>query len=70
METSPMICRANQWTGFYMIMASVMKELKSNTCLIIPLYICSENKFIEIFQTFSLSTMVVEFFFIHFVGLI
>ena len=27
-ETSPLICRANQWTGFYMIMASVMKELK------------------------------------------
>ena len=22
-----MICRANQWTGFYMITASVMKEL-------------------------------------------
>ena len=27
METSTMICRANQWTGFYMIGASVMKEL-------------------------------------------
>ena len=27
LETSPLICRANQWTGFYMIMASVMKEL-------------------------------------------
>ena len=25
-ETSPLICRANQWTGFYMIPASVMKE--------------------------------------------
>ena len=25
-ETSPLIC-ANQWTGFYMISASVMKEL-------------------------------------------
>ena len=23
-----MICRANQWTGFYMISASVVKELK------------------------------------------
>ena len=23
------ICRANQWTGFYMITASVMKELKT-----------------------------------------
>ena len=26
-ETSPLICSANQWTGFYMITASVMKEL-------------------------------------------
>ena len=26
-ETSSLICRANQWTGFYMITASVMKEL-------------------------------------------
>ena len=28
-ETSPLICRANLWTGFYMITASVMKELKT-----------------------------------------
>ena len=27
-ETSPLICSANQWTGFYMITASVMKELE------------------------------------------
>ena len=26
-ETSPLICSANQWAGFYMITASVMKEL-------------------------------------------
>ena len=26
-ETSPLICRSNQWTGFYMIGASVMKGL-------------------------------------------
>ena len=26
-ETSPLICRTNQWTGFYMIRTSVMKEL-------------------------------------------
>ena len=25
--TSPLICRANQWTGFYMIQTYVMKEL-------------------------------------------
>ena len=27
-ETSPLSCRVNQWTGFYMIRTSVMKELK------------------------------------------
>ena len=27
-ETSPLICSVNQWTGFYMITASVMKGLK------------------------------------------
>ena len=27
-ETSPLICSAIQWTSFYMITASVMKELK------------------------------------------
>ena len=27
METSPLICSANHWTGFYMIAASVMKGL-------------------------------------------
>ena len=26
--TSPLICKANQWTGSYMKGASVMKELK------------------------------------------
>ena len=26
-ETSPLICRTNQWIGFYMIRTSVMKEL-------------------------------------------
>ena len=28
-ETSPLICRANQWTGFYLIKAAVVKELNS-----------------------------------------
>ena len=28
METSPLICRANQWNGFYTIGTFVMKELK------------------------------------------
>ena len=28
-ETSPLICVANQWTGFYIITASIMKGLKN-----------------------------------------
>ena len=32
-ETSPLVCRANQWTGFYMITASVLQGLRK----------CSEN---------------------------
>ena len=31
-ETSPLIFGANQWTDFYMITASVMKELILNRC--------------------------------------
>ena len=27
-ETSHLVCSANQWTGFYMVQTSVMKELK------------------------------------------
>ena len=27
-EVSPLICCANQWTGFYMIKVSAMKELR------------------------------------------
>ena len=27
-ETSPLISRANQWTGFYMIGSSIMKKLR------------------------------------------
>ena len=26
-ETSPLICGANQWTGFYLVTASVVKGL-------------------------------------------
>ena len=28
METSPLICSANEWTSFYMVTASVVKELR------------------------------------------
>ena len=27
LETSPLVCKVNQWTGFCMIGASVMREL-------------------------------------------
>ena len=33
-ETNPLICSANQWTGFYMIGTSVMKELKIRFCYV------------------------------------
>ena len=33
METSPLICSANQWSGFYMITVSVMKELNHEQIL-------------------------------------
>ena len=29
-ETSPLICSENQWTGFYTITVTVMKELKAS----------------------------------------
>ena len=28
MEISPLICSADQWTGFYMIGTSILKELR------------------------------------------
>ena len=38
-ETSPLICFVNQWTGFYMTRTSVMKELNSSKILLKP--VCS-----------------------------
>ena len=35
-ETSPLIRQANQWTGFYMITASLMKELKQSMYIKTP----------------------------------
>ena len=39
-ETSPMVCRENQWTGFYIITASVMKELNVHMLMKVSKYIC------------------------------
>ena len=30
METNPLICSVNLWTGFYMVGTFVMKELQGN----------------------------------------
>ena len=35
MEISPLIFSVNQWTGFYMIGTSVIKELKGTTKLLL-----------------------------------
>ena len=31
-ENNPLICRTNQWTGFYMIKTSVTKEFNIDVC--------------------------------------
>ena len=36
--TSPLICTAYQWAGFYMKETTFMKELKSNRTTIDPSY--------------------------------
>ena len=41
-ETGPLIYSANQWTGFYMIMASVMKELTWN--IFQTLFLCLRRR--------------------------
>ena len=50
-EPSPLICGANQWTGFYKTTASVMKELtrmrkvptNNNKCIVIGIEIGKKN---------------------------
>ena len=36
-ETSPLICSTNQWTGFYMMTASVMKGLIIINIIVSPI---------------------------------
>ena len=44
-ETSPLIYGANQWTGFYMITASVMKQLMRKLVSVdINIYSCGISK--------------------------
>ena len=49
-ETSPLICAANQWTGFYTIGTSVRKELKLSNDDHFIQYL---GRFLRIFQTFQ-----------------
>ena len=49
-KTFPLICGANQWTGSYMITASVLKGLNSQICSII----LSSNKTEQIINTLFL----------------
>ena len=59
-ETSPLICSANQWNGFYMITAFVMKELKrgSNKCVFCEFWEFFKNNFFrEHLRTTSVSEM-------------
>ena len=39
-ETNPLICSANQWTGFYMIGSCVIKELRGLN----PENLCAHSK--------------------------
>ena len=55
-ETIPLICSANQWTGFYVITASAVRELTHS--LIIFSFLCNMLQFITSlttthFQTFD-----------------
>ena len=65
-ETSPLICRANQWTGFNMITVSVMKELNKMALIksflvgalysskLIYLYLNKGNNVCEMLQLFEI----------------
>ena len=45
--TSPLICSANQWTGFYMITASVMKELIPKNLFCPFIWTKNKNQFLR-----------------------
>ena len=59
-ETSQLICSANQWTGFYMIETSVMKELipfQANFLFLYP-FKTSENVWVKVKNVKTLSVLV------------
>ena len=52
-EASPLICRENQWTGFYMIGTSAAKRLRlflRVRCLKITLLLCLQEKTLLMWQ--------------------
>ena len=51
-EISPLICRANHWTGFYEIRSSVMKELTVVVKLCLRVSGYASEYFPEIFRAF------------------
>ena len=55
-ETSPLICSANQWTGFYMTTASVMKDLKTREAM---------NAKIPVFVIYVEATIYLLLYYLH-----
>ena len=47
-ETSPLICSTNQWAGFSMITAAVMKWLNDVNFTKVNIHFCQRNSFLEI----------------------
>ena len=44
-ETSPLICSANQWAGFYMIETSVMIEFNHSVSTFLNIYLLNLKAF-------------------------
>ena len=55
-ETSPLICSANQRTGFYMITASVMKELSTLNHLVFRGHVTNWIRYISFFSRLIMIT--------------
>ena len=62
-ETSPLICSANQWNGFYLIGTSVMKELRRSSPIILRnsvLTSCNAQFTFPVFCFFSVWVLIYE----------
>ena len=65
-RTSPLICSANQWTGFYMIAASVMKELMENFIFCAMKRLIKKGKLRVHVQFWTMCIMLLHFWFLPF----